>query len=253
MQQRGTGSEPGNCPSKDPKLDTKNGETVKSTPPTTSGNNTVAANKRKREFMVATTNYDKETKSANVIPIANTTETSEKHISTTETTGAKEVEMKEAETVYTKEVEMQDAEAVHSKTSLEENSFEESTVVREEEKTQLNTNKNDVGSNSDTTEQPIKVKVDESEGNEKRSIDANTSDESGQQVLGEVATLLKQLQESDAKAKLEVEVKVRKMDHGDVKENGEANETQNVDRLVILDRSLSFGRLLYVLCIKVVK
>ncbi|KAL9997876.1 hypothetical protein Hdeb2414_s0004g00122021 [Helianthus debilis subsp. tardiflorus] len=47
-------------------------------------------------------------------------------------------------------------------------------------------------------------------------------DESGQDhVLGEVATLLKQVQESETKGKIEVEVKVKKVDHGDVKENGE--------------------------------
>ncbi|PWA42351.1 pigment precursor permease [Artemisia annua] len=59
---------------------------------------------------------------------------------------------------------------------------------------------------------------------EKRINDAAARDGSGQHVLGKVAMLLKQVQEIGAKAKLEVEVKVKKMDQGDPKENCEVSD-----------------------------
>ncbi|KAL4584554.1 hypothetical protein LXL04_009157 [Taraxacum kok-saghyz] len=195
-----------------------NGETTKSTPPD-SGNDSETPNKRKRDLTDAGISDNEE----KISPVVDTTDT-------VATAGIKEVEMKDAEAINEspgqgiKEVEMQDAEAVYDRTNVEENSSGDGVSdsdVHEESKTHpwlyLNATegvKQDAG-----TEQPIKVE--ESERNEKRSIDADGVDGSGPEALGEVATLLKQVQQSDSKAKLEVEVKVKKMDDGAVKENGE--------------------------------
>ncbi|PWA97289.1 hypothetical protein CTI12_AA030460 [Artemisia annua] len=304
LKLQGTGLEPGDCPVKGPESDTrnsetvksapsttvvselhtkngetaksapsitvvselhtKNGETAKSTPPAT-GNNTEAADKRKRVLEDASVNDQKQTKSAKAMPVSNTTtESEEKHFESVETTtGVKEVEMVDAETIQgsvepgIKEVEMQDAEVVDNETRIEEKiTKDERPDVRDEEKitkderpdvrgegkTHPDINKDEAGPNLNVTEgfkqdQGIKEsekpnEIGVSESNEKRINDAAANDGSGQQVLGEVATLLKQVQESDAKAKLEVEVKVKKMDQGDVKENSEVNDcTQTAARV----------------------
>nr|GEX31058.1 zinc finger, CCHC-type [Tanacetum cinerariifolium] len=248
----------------DSEFDTENGETVKSTPPAT-GNNTEAANKRKRVSEDATSNDEKQTKTAKDTPVANTTtESEENHFTAVETTtGVKEVEMVDAETIQgsveqgIKEVEMQDAEVVYNETRIEEKinkderpdvqdedkiTKDERPDVRDEGKTHPDINKDETGPNLSVTEgfkQDEGIKetdkpngIGGSESNERSINDAAANDGSGQQVLGEVATLLKQVQDSDAKAKLEVDVKVKKMDQGDVKENGEvSNHTQTAARV----------------------
>ncbi|KAI3521234.1 hypothetical protein L1887_10695 [Cichorium endivia] len=135
-----------------------------------------------------------------------------------------------------KEVEMQDAEVVYNRTThLEENS--RGDVVedfREESKTHPESNLNPTESckqDEGTQENEQTKNVDESKSNEKQSIPADTSDGSGQEALGDVASLLKQMQESDAKAQVEIEVKVKKMDHEVVKENGEIEPAQGAARV----------------------
>ncbi|GKE22784.1 hypothetical protein Tco_1434296 [Tanacetum coccineum] len=209
----------------DSEFDTKFGETVKSTPPAT-GNNTEAANKRKRVSEVATGNDEKQTKTAKDMPVANTTtESEENHFTAVETTtGVKEVEMVDAETIQgtieqgIKEVEMQDAEVVYNETRIEEK-------INKDERPDDETGPNLSVTEGFKQDEGIKETdkpngIGGSESNEISINDAAANDGSGQQVLGEVATLLKQVQDSDAKAKLEVDVKVKKMD-GDVNENGE--------------------------------
>ncbi|KAL7607261.1 hypothetical protein Lser_V15G17723 [Lactuca serriola] len=228
----GRGSKPGNFPVTGSKCETGNGETARSAPPA-SRNDPEATNKRKRDTSDGI--HDNEEKiSTEVTRVVDTTDT-------VETAGVKEVEMKDAEAIDEpsdqgiKEVEMQDAEVMYNRTThVEENSKAEGvTDVREESK--MNPDVNDFSSKQDQgtkeTEQP--AKVDESKSNEKESTHTDMSNGSGQQALGEVATLLKQVQESDSKAKLEVEVKVKKMDHVVTKENGEtekANSAAQVSR-----------------------
>ncbi|KAJ0819442.1 hypothetical protein HanPSC8_Chr16g0696141 [Helianthus annuus] len=106
-----------------------------------------------------------------------------------ETKAAKETTVADTKQPEIKDVEMQDAEVACDKPDI-------------------------VGETNETVSDLKASK--RSESSEKQR------DESGQDhVLGEVATLLKQVQESETKGKIEVEVKVKKMDHGDVKENGE--------------------------------
>lgn len=135
-----------------------------------------------------------------------------------QSTGVKEIEMKDAEAVDgpsdqgIKEIEMQDAEVVYNRTThVEEKSREDSVAdVHEESKMHPESNlKGNEGCKQDegTKETEQGAKYEEFERNEKQSIPVDTKDGSGQQALGEVATLLKQVQESDAKAKVEVEVK----------------------------------------------
>ena len=143
LKLQGTGSKPGDCPIKGPESDTRNSETMKSTPLTTvvselhtkngetakspppaTGNNTEAADKRKRVLEDAAVNDEKQTKSAKAMPVSDTTtESEETHFTSVETaTGVKEVEMVDAETIQgpveqgIKEVEMQDAEVVYNET-----------------------------------------------------------------------------------------------------------------------------------------
>ncbi|GKD06258.1 hypothetical protein Tco_1181232 [Tanacetum coccineum] len=68
--------------------------------------------------------------------------------------------------------------------------------------------------------------------------DAATRDGSGQKVLGDVATLFKQTQETDANAKLEVEVNVKKMDQGDVKKKSEVNDNTQTAAWVFVNVKL---------------
>ncbi|KAJ0440718.1 hypothetical protein HanIR_Chr16g0789831 [Helianthus annuus] len=115
---------------------------------------------------------------------------------------AKETTVADTKQPEIKDVEMQDAEVAYNKPDI----VEEKSIK-----------------DGETNETASDLKASErSESSEKQR------DESGQDhVLGEVATLLKQVQESETKGKIEVEVKVKKVDHGDVKENGEVVQWRN--------------------------
>ncbi|KAI3759637.1 hypothetical protein L6452_07595 [Arctium lappa] len=225
------------------KVDTKNNKGMKSIP-------TFSANKRKREPVGVGDINDKEEKK--LIGDDNNVESE---------AGTKEVEMKDAETVVIdeggiKEVEMQDATEVHEKTINKE---DDESKLNKDDHIRSNLNTTEVCKQNQTTEksecienqisvgasgqqankddctrsdqnateackQNQTTEFDKSECNEKQ-INVGAS---GQRALGEIATLLKQVQEtSDEKAKLEVDIKViKKTDrNGDTKENGNDNQT----------------------------
>ncbi|XP_023764676.1 uncharacterized protein LOC111913184 [Lactuca sativa] len=226
----GRGSKPGNFPVTGSKCETGNGETARSAPPA-SGNNPEATNKRKRDTSDGI-HDNKEKISTEVTRVVDTTDT-------VETAGVKEVEMKDAEAIDEpsdqgiKEVEMQDAEVMYNTTTHVEENGKAEGVADVHEESKLNPDVNDFSGKQDQGTKETEQPANESKSNEKESPHTDMSNGSGQQVLGEVATLLKQVQESDSKAKLEVEVKVKKMDHGVTKENGEtekANSAAQVSR-----------------------
>ncbi|KAK1422448.1 hypothetical protein QVD17_25569 [Tagetes erecta] len=182
-----------------------------------------SANKRKRESVAANVNINEKT------TVSETEETGEieKHVSAVETSNVKEVEMKDAESIdnsvvdqSNKEIEMQDAdhETSNNETVSNLNASEGNTRV---EKSIEDGKTHRENADEGCQEEPKEVERPESGKKQK-----NDTDGSGENVLGEVATLLKQVKESETNGKLQVEVKVKKMDDDNVKENGEVKECE---------------------------